>query len=223
MPKKPVVERTNNELREIILNYFYERNARATSARGKRGSAVKISDVKAELKASQHLSQQQVHGNLTYLISQGWIEEIQEAKQIQAPGGTMIPSVTKYYQITAAGIDKVEGPGEFTMKKFGDINIQATGQNVITLGDGNVVDAKFGDLGASLLELREAMIASNVSESVKMSYAADIDTIQAQLAKPEPNRGILVAAWDSIKAAASIDGCANLVVKVAGFLGPFLG
>ena len=43
---------SNNEIRRVMLQYFYERNENATSARGKKGSAVKISDVKKELKAS---------------------------------------------------------------------------------------------------------------------------------------------------------------------------
>ena len=77
MPKtKPLQARlANNENRRIMLQYFYDRNRNATSARGKKGSAVKISDVKRELKADHGLAQQEVQSNLTYLISQGWVEE----------------------------------------------------------------------------------------------------------------------------------------------------
>jgi len=39
------VELTNDEARARILHYFYERNKNATSSIGKRGSAIKISDV----------------------------------------------------------------------------------------------------------------------------------------------------------------------------------
>jgi hypothetical protein len=46
---KPPQARSSNEIRSIILQYFYDRNKKATSARGKKGSAVKISDVKKEL------------------------------------------------------------------------------------------------------------------------------------------------------------------------------
>src|SRR5262245_4667375 len=106
---------SNTEIRRIMLDYFYDRNKKATSARGKKGSAVKISDVKRELKASNGLTQQEVQANLTYLISQGWVEEDAVEKAFTAPGGTVIPSTTSFYRITAAGIDKIEGPGEFTM------------------------------------------------------------------------------------------------------------
>jgi hypothetical protein len=56
---------SNTEIRRIMLQYFYDRNKNATSARGKKGSAVKISDVKKELKAAHDLTQQEVQSNLT--------------------------------------------------------------------------------------------------------------------------------------------------------------
>lgn len=213
---------TNNDIRRIMLQYFYDRNKNATSSMGKKGSAVKIRYIKADLKAQNGLSQQQVQSNLTYLLSQGWAEEKTVTKQVRAKGGTVIPSVTTYYHITAAGIDKIEGPGEFTMPKFHGINIQATGQNIITLGDGNQINAQFGDLGKALVDLREAITKSDAPELDKMSVIADIDTIQSQLAKPQPNRSIIAAAWDAVKGAATIYGCAGFVQKVTDFIGGFL-
>lgn len=224
MPKAKAskVAPSNNEIRRTMLQYFYDRNGNATSARGKKGSAVKISDIKKELKAAHGLTQQEVQSNLTYLISQGWVEEDTVEKSFTAAGGTVIPSSTSFYRITAAGIDKIEGPGEFTMSKFHGIKIEATGQNIITLGDGNQVNAKFTELGKTLLELREAIAGSSAPEFDKMTLVADIETIQTQLAKPEPNRGIIRAAWETVKSAATIDGCASLVQKVFGLIAGFL-
>jgi hypothetical protein len=224
MPKRKAVRvpPTNTEVRRIMLQYFYDRNKNATSARGKKGSAVKISDVKKELKDSNGLTQQQVQSNLTYLISQGWVEEDTIQKSYTAPGGTVIPSSTSYYKITAAGIDKIEGPGEFTMPKFQGINIKATGQNIITLGDGNQINAQFTELGTALVSLREAITNSAAPEQEKMALVADIDTIQSQLAKPQPNPSIVKAAWESVKGAAAIGGCSELVVKVAELIGGIL-
>jgi hypothetical protein len=209
---------SNNEIRRIMLQYFYDRNKNATSARGKKGSAVKISDVKKQLKASHDLTQPEVQSNLTYLISQGWVEEDTVEKSFTAPGGTVIPSSTSFYRATAAGIDKIEGPGEFTMSKFHGIKIEATGQNIITLGDGNQINAKFGDLGASLAQLRDAITQSHTPETAKLELVADIDTIQSQLAKPQPNYGIIKAAWESVKGAATINGCASLVQKASALI-----
>lgn len=208
----------NNEIRRIMLQYFYDRNKNSTSARGKKGSAVKISDVKKELKAAHGLTQQEVQSNLTYLISQGWVEEDKVEKSFTAPGGTVIPSSTSFFKITAAGIDKIEGEGEFTMKKFHGIRIEATGQNIITLGDGNQVNVAFNELGGALVELHQAITRSEAPEGEKLALVADIDTIQSQLAKPVPNKGIVAAAWEAIKGAAAIEGCAQAVAKVAGLI-----
>jgi hypothetical protein len=65
--KPPQARPTNNDIRRVMLQYFYDRNKNATSARGKKGSAVKISDVKKELKSGHGLTQQEVQSNLTYL------------------------------------------------------------------------------------------------------------------------------------------------------------
>jgi hypothetical protein len=212
---------SNNDIRRLMLQYFYERNKNATSVMGKKGSAVKISDLKAQLKALHSLTQSEVQSNLTYLLSQGWVEEKHVQKQFRAKGGTVIPSVTTFYQITAAGIDKIEGPGEFTMSKFHGIKIEATGQNIITLGDGNQIDARFSDLGQTLVELRHAITQSGLPENQKMSLVADIDTVQSQLAKPEPNHNIIAAAWQSLQLAAAIDGCVGLVEKVRHLISQF--
>lgn len=48
--KQKAPSRAANEIRSIMLRYFYERNRNATSSMGKKGSAVKISDVKRQLK-----------------------------------------------------------------------------------------------------------------------------------------------------------------------------
>lgn len=209
---------SNNEIRRIMLQYFYDRNKNATSVRGKKGSAVKISDVKKELKGAHSLTQQEVQSNLTYLISQGWVEEDKVEKSFTAPRGTVIPASTSFYKITAAGIDKIEGEGEFTMPKFHGIKIEATGQNIITLGDGNQINAKFNELGTALVELRDAITQSQAPEADKMALVADIDTIQSQLAKPAPNKTIVGAAWETVKGAATISGCTDLVAKVGGFI-----
>lgn len=214
---------TNDEIRRLMLRYFYNRNENATSSMGKKGSAVKISDVKADLKVAHGLTQQEVQSNLTYLLSQGWVQEKSVQKQVVAKGGTWIPSVTSFYQITAAGIDKIEGPGEFTMPRFHGIRIEVTGQNVITVGDGNQINAQFGELGEALAELRNAITKSDAPEAQKMNLVADIDTIQAQLAKPEPTHKIIGVAWDAVKAAAAIGGCAAFVQKVAALIGRFVG
>ncbi len=222
MPKDQNGVRPADEVRRIILRYFYDRNCNATSSRGKKGSAVMIKAIKSELKSQHELSQKEVQSNLTYLLSQGWVGELLEQKQFRTDKGTLQPSTARFHQITASGIDKIEGEGEFTMPKFSGIKIEATGQNIITLGDGNKINAQFSDLGKALVQLREAITASQISEAAKLNLVADIDTVQSQLAKPHPNQSIIAAAWLAVKASATINGCATLVDKVGGLIAGFL-
>jgi hypothetical protein len=223
MAKKAPVARSNNEIRGIMLRYFYDRNRAATSARGKKGYAIKILDIRKELKAAHDLSLQDVMSNLNYLLSQGWVEEDKVEKSVPLPTGTVIPQSTSYYKITAAGIDKIEGPGEFTMDKFKGIKIEATGQNIITVGDGNQVNAQYKDVAGALVDLKQALLqAPSVPETQKLDVVADIDSIQSQLAKANPNRTVIQGAWDTVKKLDTVAGLAEKVAKVAGLLAPFL-
>ena len=206
-----------------MLQYFYDRNQNATSARGKKGFAIKISDVRKELKAGHDLTQKEVVANLNYLMSQGWIEEEQIHKSVPLPSGTIIPQSTSYYKINAAGIDKIEGPGEFTMDKFKGIKIEATGQNIITVGDGNQVNAEYKDAAGSLVDLKQALLRTDsLTEEQKLDAVADIDSIESQFAKAEPNRTVIRGAWDAVKKLDTVLGLTEKVGKVAGFLAPFL-
>src|SRR5207249_6057317 len=117
-----------------------------------------------------------------------WIEEERLEKSVPLPSGTVIPQATSYYKITAPGIDKIEGPGEFTMEKFRGIKIEATGQNIITVGDGNQVNAEYADAAGALVDLKTALLhEASLTEVQKLDAVADIDSIQSQLAKASPS------------------------------------
>jgi hypothetical protein len=207
-PRKP-----NNEIRKLMLDYFYSRYSNGNSMRGKKGTSVRISDLKSAMRQQHDLKPQEVVSNLTYLLDQGWIKTDTVTKQFTTPRGTLVPSTTEFYVITSAGVDRLEGKGEFTMPKFHGINIQATGRNIITVGDGNQVNADFEDLGKALSDLRESLLKSKAEEADKLNYVAEIETIQSQLAKPTPNKGILRAAWDGLEALSTIEGCAGAMQR----------
>jgi hypothetical protein len=58
----------------------------------------KVRSLAQEASSSSHrLSQQEIQSNLTYLISQGWAKEDAIEKSFTAPGGTIIPSTTNFY------------------------------------------------------------------------------------------------------------------------------
>lgn len=209
-----------------MLRYFYDRNASATSKYGKKGSAVKISDIKRELKASDSLSQQEVVSNLNYLLDRKWVKELKIEKEVRPRGGsTTVPSVTSYYEITARGIDRIEGGSEFEpTERYGEINIQATGANVITLGDGNIVNAEFNDLRMELDELKRQIVRSEqLSEGDKLDAAVDIETIKDQLAKPSPDPVVVRTLWSRIERAAAMAGLAEFAATVGHLIAPLIG
>ncbi len=208
-----------------MLRYFYDRNASATSKYGKKGSAVKISDVKRELKASSNLNQAQVVANLNYLLDRGWVKELKIEKEVLLRGGsTTVPSTTSFYEITARGIDRIEGGSEFEPReRYGEINIQATGANVITLGDGNIVNAEFNDLRMELDELKRQLVGSELlSDSAKLDAAVDIETIKDQLAKPSPDPVVTRTLWARVERAAAVAGLAELAATVAHLIAPLI-
>ena len=183
----------NDKIRRQILQYFYNRNAKATSRMGKKGSAVKIMDARKALKATYELKQTEVMSNLTYLIDNKWVKTIDVEKTVKLPGGT-IPQTTTWYEVTAKGIDKIEGGSQFEPKeRYAGINITAKGSNIITLGDGNVINAEFRELHDALDEFKSAIANSDsISEGKKLDLAVDVESIKDQLAKSQPNRTKLV-------------------------------
>ncbi len=131
----------------------------------------------------------------------------------------MIPSTTNYYIITSAGIDRIGGPSTFTRDRFEGIRIEATGQNIITLGDGNQIDARFQALGESLTELRNAIKASDkLDDTKKMDLVVDVDTLQTQLARPVPNKAVVSSLWEGISQATAVLGLAEAAAKAGALI-----
>jgi len=211
---------SDTEIRQIMLKYFYEKNKNATSRMGKKkGSAVSIKIIRSDLKESNELTQSEVVSNLTYLISQGWIEEKPVGKSFPTGKGTIIPSVTTYYIMTALGIDKIDGPSEFSRDRFSGIKIEATGQNIITLGNGNQVNAKFRDLGNVLNSLKDAIKETkDLSEEEKLDMVVDVDSIQDQLAKQHPNKSVIQTLFLGLERLASLSGVIDLYEKSKSFI-----
>jgi len=225
VPEKVAVSvNTNDQIRQQILQYFYDRNTNATSRFGKKGSAVKISDVKKELKAKHGLTQQQVMSNLTYLIDKGWINVADVEKTVRTSGGT-VPSIVAWYEISAQGIDKIEGESEFrAMEKYAGINITASGANIIALGDGNVVNAQHADLHAQLNELKDAVTASEaLTDDEKLDVSIDIETLKDQLAKASPDKTIVRRLWESIRNAVTAADVVAYTAKVAPSIAELVG
>jgi len=212
----------NDQIRNQILQWFYDRNSNATSQHGKKGSAVKISDVKKGLKDNHQLKQQQVVSNLTYLIDKGWINKTEIEKTVQVKGGT-IPSTVVWYEISSSGIDKIEGDSEFKDGgKYAGINIKAIGSNVITLGDGNIVNADFSDLHTELSNLKKTVNESDLDDSQKLDVTVDIESLKDQLAKSSPDKTMVGHLWQRIQEVATAGGFVNAVAQVTPLISGLL-
>lgn len=223
MPKKNTPAYSNDELRQMILVFFYERNSKATSRKGKKGSSVKMKDIKSELKAKYSIVDNQIISNLNYLISQGWVDEETESKTFTNTKGMSFPQKTIFYSITAKGIDKIEGPSQFTPRRFEGINIQATG-SVVTIGDGNQINVKFKEAAQSLSDLRNAISqAKDLDDLAKLDIVTDIDSIQDQLAKPNPNKTVVKTLWEGIEKTVTVGSLVDLIAKTAPFISGLLG
>jgi hypothetical protein len=61
-----------------------------------------------------------------------------------------------------------------------------------------------------------------MTEQDKLDTVADIQSIQAQLAKPTPNKSVVRTLWNGLQVIATIDGVATCFLRVAGYLAPLL-
>lgn len=186
---------------------------------------MKISDVKRELKSLHGLTQQEVMSNLTYLIDRGWVKTVDQEKSVATKGGTTVPSVVTFYEVSALGIEKIEGRSEFQPRdRYPGINIEAVGANVITLGDGNVVNVQFRQLFRQLTELKEAITRSDqLTEQDKLEVAVDIETLKDQLAKSHPDPEVTRRLWPRIEKAANLAGLAGFALEVASTIQNLIG
>jgi autotransporter translocation and assembly factor TamB len=161
--------------------------------------------------------------NLTYLIDRDWVKVIEVEKTIQVKGGT-IPSTVTWYEIAAPGIDKIEGESEFQPReRYAGINITATGSNVITLGDGNVVNAQFKELHSALDKLKnEITRTGKLAESTKLDLSVDIESIKDQLAKEHPDKTMIGHLWSGVERIVNGAGLIELIYKVAPLIAGLL-
>ena len=224
MAKLKASPRPDSDIRRLVHHWFFDRYKNGRGERGKNGVSAKISVVRKELKSLHGLSQAEVARALTYLIDQGWLKKDEVHRSFASPTGANYSSDVTYYRITAPGVDKIEGESEYTMPKFHGVNINATGQNIITVGDNNQVDARFESIANRLIAFKDAVRqARDVSDSDKVSIIADVDTMESQLAKPEPNRMVLRAVWAGVEKVTTATSLAANVAALAPVLTPLLG
>jgi hypothetical protein len=96
-------------------------------------------------------------------------------------------------------------------------------QGVTVVGDGNIVNAEFTELAHLLDELDQAIADSQqLTDEQKLDAAGDIATIRAQVAKKNPEPGLIRGAWEGLKALPVLGNAAEAVVTVGKLLSDLL-
>ena len=210
----------NDQVRDGILRHLYEVHGKA---RGPQAVAIGIRDLQAAMRAEGH-TQGAVNSNLDYLIQKGWVVLQEDRKTFTTKAGTTQESVSRKYKISDVGIDSLEGASAFQKSdSFSAVNITNI-KGVTVVGSGNVVNTQFADLSGVLTAIEEAVGESeSLSEEDKLNTLSDIETIKAQITKPQPNTGIIKQAWQAVETAVTAAGATDLLKQAAELIGPLLG
>lgn len=215
--RKQKIERSSDEIREIILKFFYEVHKRAATPKKMR---LKISEVKSSLK-DRGLKSNEIISNLEYLIQTGWILKEEETTQIRTKKG-LFPSKATYYKASDQTVNYFEGASRFQRveKSYSGINITNI-QGVVTLGDENtIVNVQYPDLYRELALLSGVIRKSSpLSDEEKLNYTSEIETIKAQLSKTQPDRDIISKSWERLRPLATVAGIASFFEKVGILIG----
>jgi hypothetical protein len=101
--------------------------------------------------------------------------------------------------------------------------IYNTGDGIVTVGNENnvvQVQQKHQDVSEKLIELVKTVNESDeLTAEQKFEVGAEIETVQAQLKKIEPNTTVLQAAFDAMDKILIATGCAKLLFDAAVLLG----
>lgn len=214
--KKETAQKSVDEVRGIILKFFYDVHKKASSPKKIR---LKILEVKSGLKAVGIDSKEAI-SNIDYLIGGGWIVKEEETRQITTRCGA-VSSKTITYKASNKTIDHFEGPSKFQKPNEGISGINITNVHGITsvaVGDSNhiAVNTKFLDLHRQLDLLSNAISKSAAfTDEQKLNQVADINTIKAQLMRPEPDKSIIRQAWERLSQLATAAGVIDFFQKVA--------
>lgn len=202
--------------RDRILRFLYEHHK---AARGIASIPIGVQDLKREMKERHDMKQNEVSSNLDYLIQVGLVREDVKARHYRAPDGGDLSREEIKYKISDAGIDHME-TGTIFKRPESARNIHiANVPGVTVMGDGQIVNLAFTDLARALDELDHAIAESDdLSDEQKLDAAGDMAAIRGQIAKKNPSREIITAAWESLADVTALSAEADVVQRLGDFL-----
>lgn len=99
---------------------------------------------------------------------------------------------------------------------------QGSGQNVVTVGDNNVVNVRFAPLIDDLDALKQELDNSTLAEELKHDAMADIESIKSQLRKNNPDVSTTRNLWSAVDKSAKLAGLASTAMSIGKALGELL-
>jgi hypothetical protein len=212
--RTPKVSFTNDEVRETILKFLYDK---WNNPRGMDSAKAKITEIKKALK-TKGMEQGIVIKNLQFLFGAKFVKEVIKESQYDT-GKFKIPTEKKSYVITNLGIEYFEGSSKFSREEgFAGIKIDNT-SGLVIVGNNNYARQEFVDLFRSLDDLKNRIgLTSELNDQTKVDYQAEIRTIQSQLVKPNPDKSTISNAWDKLKAVGTITSLSSSIITISTFL-----
>jgi len=203
----------------VILRHLYAVHGKARSPRS---AAILVSELTKALKTSGY-KQQDVASNLDYLVQKGWVREIVEQRKFTTPRGTTQSAERITYKISDTGIDRLEAASTYQRPAVAShINVTNI-RGVTVIGDGNVVNTTFTELSRIFTEMKQAVLNEpQLADSQKLDLVADIESLEAQLQKPTPQKSVIQALWSGIEKAAAVGGVIELVHRASELIQPLL-
>lgn len=126
-------------------------------------------------------------------------------------------SLATVQAITQVNVSKVSKIDKRTL------NINNSPIHNLSFGDRNTLSQKVVNIDNNLTELSKKIDQSNsLTDDEKSDYKSDIQTIASQIGKSKPNRNIIKAAWESVKALADIEGFTQLIIRLTPLIAGFL-
>jgi hypothetical protein len=212
------MEYSKDKIRETILECLYER---AQKSKGPSGIAAGIRDLTKLVKSKIDIKQQEISVNLQILIKNGYVDEKEIQNPFTAAKFNAKPQVR--YELSQNGFSVFEQGSRFDLAdRYAGINIQML-NSVAVLGNQNVVknivrqEYRDGYLQIEELE-KKVNLSSALDDEQKVSIQADLETIKSQLAKKEPNSGIIKIVLSGLSFLADISEIAPHFEKVKNWI-----
>ena len=143
-------------------------------------------------------------------------------RSFRAAGGTLQPSQQVKYKISVDGIDRVRGGSELpAAPRYAGVNISNVG-GVTVVGNDNIVRTQFAPVAEQLHALREAVNKSEMPDEEKLVVNTEVDRIELELRRDDPDRGVISRSWEAIKATATVASVADFAQRAGLALWPFI-